>query len=98
MDQPDRAGLDAVLRRVLPLGPVSAPDPHQRLPDALGSQQVPPVHGTTPAPASMAAGYRRLPAVLRALDLDHSRSHRLVIKMTRAVRTARFTYRSVGTV
>ena len=28
MDQPDRAGLDAVLRRVLPVGAVSAPDAH----------------------------------------------------------------------
>ena len=35
VDQSRCAGLDAVLRCVLPLGAVSAPDAHQRLPDAL---------------------------------------------------------------
>ena len=78
-------GLDAVLRRVLPVGNACPPDAHQRLPDALGPQEIPPVQGTTPAPAGMAAGHRRVPAVLRALGLDHRRPRRLVIKMTRAV-------------
>ena len=39
-DQPCRAGLDAVLRGVLPLRAVSAPVAHQRLRDALDPQQV----------------------------------------------------------
>ena len=41
------AGLDAVLRRVLPLGAVSPPDAYQRLPDALGPQEISPVSGTS---------------------------------------------------
>ena len=85
MDQSDRAGLDAVLRRVLPVGAVSPPDAHQRLPDALGPQEIPPVQGTTPAPAGVAAGHHTVPAVLRALGLDHRCPRRLVIKVTRAV-------------
>ena len=40
MDQSGRARLDAVLRGVLPLRAVSAPIPHQRLPDAVGSQEI----------------------------------------------------------
>ena len=71
--------------RVLPVGAVSAPDAHQRLPDALGPQEIPPVQGTTPAPAGVAAGHHAVPAVLRTLGLDHRRPRRLVIKMTRAV-------------
>jgi RNA-directed DNA polymerase len=42
-DQPDRRGMDAVLRQVLPLRAVSAPGAHQRLPGALDPQQVPPL-------------------------------------------------------
>ena len=38
-------GLDAVLRCVLPLGAVSAPDAHQRLPDALGPEEISPFQG-----------------------------------------------------
>ena len=62
-----------------------APDAHQRLPDALGPQEIPPVPGTTPAPAGVAAGHHAVPAVLRPLGLDHRRPRRLVIKVTRAV-------------
>ena len=40
MDQPGRARLDAVLRGVLPLRAVSAPVPHQRLPDAVDPQEI----------------------------------------------------------
>ena len=50
------AGLDAVLRRVLPVGAVSPPDAHQRLPDALGPQEISPVPGTPRVPAGVAAG------------------------------------------
>jgi len=39
-DQSDRAGLDPVLRGVLPLRTVSAPGTHQRLPDALDPQEI----------------------------------------------------------
>ena len=39
-DQPDRAGLDAILRCVLPLRAASPPAAHQRLPDALDPQKV----------------------------------------------------------
>lgn len=40
MDQSDRAGLDAVLRGVLPFRAVSTPDTHQRLPGALDPQEI----------------------------------------------------------
>ena len=40
MDQPDRGGLDDVLRPVLPVGAVSLPATHQHLPDALGPEEV----------------------------------------------------------
>ena len=79
------AGLDAVLRCVLPLGAVSAPDAHQRLPDALGPQEISPVPGTPRVPAGVAAGHYPVPAVLRPLGLDNRRPGRLVIKVTRAV-------------
>ena len=82
---PDCAGLDAVLRCVLPLGAVSAPDAHQRLPDALGPQEISPVPGTSRVPAGVAAGHYPVPAVLRPLGLDNRRPGRLVIKVTRAV-------------
>ena len=85
VDQSDRAGLDAVLRRVLPVGAVSPPDAHQRLPDAVGPQEVPPVPGTTQVPAGVAAGRQTVPAVLRPLGLDHRRPRRLVTRTTRAV-------------
>jgi hypothetical protein len=40
-DQPGRRGLDAVLQAILPVGAVSPPGAHQRLPGALDPQQVP---------------------------------------------------------
>ena len=38
-DQPDRGGLDELLRPVLPVAAVSPPAAHQHLPDALGRQE-----------------------------------------------------------
>ncbi len=84
-DQPDRARLDELLRRLLSVGAISPPDPHQRLPDAVGPQQVSPVSGPLGVQPGVVAGDKAIPAVLRALGLDHRRPRRLVTKVTRAV-------------
>ena len=46
VDQPGRAGLDELLRRLLPVGAVSPPDAHQRLLAALAAQEAQAAAGT----------------------------------------------------
>jgi hypothetical protein len=73
------------LRRLLSVSAVSPSDTHQRLPDAVGPQEVPAIPRTTRVPAGVEASHHTVPVVFRSLGLDHRRPCRLVIKVTRAV-------------
>src|SRR3954451_434730 len=80
-DQPDRGGVDGLLRAVLPLQAVSGPGAHQRLPGALDPQQVPTAgQDSGRTPETRRAGRQPAPAV-PALGLGHQR---LAVRMTRA--------------
>src|SRR6266496_4895880 len=80
-DQPDRAGLDPVLRSVLPLRTVSASRPHQRLPDALDPQEIQTTATPPQGPGMLATHHPPTPQALRPLGMG---PRRLVTRMTRA--------------
>ncbi|ORV14646.1 hypothetical protein [Mycobacterium celatum] len=61
------------------------PPTHQRLPDAVGPQEIPAVSGPRGLPTGVAAGHHPAPAVLRPLGMGHRCPESLVIKVTRAV-------------
>src|SRR3954454_16214289 len=84
-DQPDRAGLDAVLWGLLPVGPASPPGTHQRLPDAVDPQETRATAGQEKGPNRVEPSRQRTTTVLRALGLDQLRPHSLVTRTTRAV-------------
>ena len=84
-DQPGRAGLDELLRCLLPVGTVSPPSAHQRLPGALAPQETQTAAGTTQGTGRMEQGGAAKAAVLRALGLGHLDPRRLVTRTTRAV-------------
>ena len=85
LGQSGRARLDELLRRVLPIGAVSPPGAHQRLPDALAPQQVQTTAWTQKGAAGLGRGRRDEATVLRPLGLGNRRSRRLVTRTTRAV-------------
>ncbi len=85
LDQPDRAGLDELLRGVLPIGPVSPPGTHQRLPAAVGPSKVQTAAGQEESPFGMEQSRPETPEGLRPLGVGHPRSHGLVTRATRAV-------------
>src|SRR3954453_1049840 len=78
-DQPDRRGLDAVLRAVLPVLAVSPPGAYQRLPGALGPQQIPTLRRDPRRPRQAHGDHRQVSPDRRALALGHDR---LVSRMT----------------
>ena len=80
-DQPDRARLDAVLRRQLPDSAGSPPGPHQRLPDALDPQKVSTAAAYQEGPRLLATHHSPTAAALCPLGME---GHTLVTKTTRA--------------
>ena len=85
LGQSGRARLDELLRRVLPIGAVSPPGAHQRLPDELAPQQVQTTAWTQKGAAGLGRGRRDEGTVLRPLGLGNCRSRRLVTRTRRAV-------------
>jgi hypothetical protein len=84
-DQPGRAGLDELLRCLLPVGAVSPPGAHQRLPAALAAQEAQTAAGTTQGTRRVEQGGTPTAALLRPLGLGHLDPCRLVTRTTRAV-------------
>jgi Reverse transcriptase (RNA-dependent DNA polymerase) len=82
---PRRARLDELLRRLPPVGALSPPDAHQRLPAALAAQEASAVAGTEKGTGRMGKGLSATAPVLRPLGLGHDHSCCLVIRTTRAV-------------
>ena len=80
-DQPCRAGLDAVLRSVLPLRAVSTPVAHQRLRDALDPQQVQTAAHHQESQGMLAAHHPPTSQALRPLGMG---ARFLAARMTRA--------------
>ena len=80
-DQPCRAGLDAVLRSVLPLRTESPPVAHQRLRDALDPQQVQTATHHQESQGMLAAHHPPTSQALRPLGMG---ARFLVDRMTRA--------------
>ncbi|MFI6893631.1 hypothetical protein ACIBM4_05920 [Streptomyces sp. NPDC050256] len=68
-DQSDRRGLDAALRPVLLIGPVSTFDTHQRLPGALAPQQVQTVSRDEEGHHGLPAGSQAPPGHVRAVEM-----------------------------
>jgi hypothetical protein len=85
LDQPDRTGLDDLLRGVLPISPLSPPGTHQRLPAAVGPSKVQTAAEQQESPESVEQSDPETTGCLRPLGLGHPRSHRLVTRATRAV-------------
>jgi site-specific DNA recombinase len=81
MDQSGCAWLDAVLRGVLPLRAVSAPIPHQRLPDAVGPQEIQTVAHHQEGRGLLATHHSPVSSALRPLGMG---ARFLVVRMTRA--------------
>ncbi len=81
VDYSGRAWLDAVLRGVLPLRAVSAPIPHQRLPDAVGPQEIQTVAHHQEGRGLLATPHPPVPPALRPLGMG---ARFLVVRMTRA--------------
>ena len=78
-------GMDAVLRPVLPVGAVSAPGTHQRLPGAVDPQEIQTAGRAeegTPEPGRRGCA---LPPPVRALAMDDVSLPDLVTRVTRAV-------------
>ena len=84
VDQSDRAGLDAVLRGVLPLRAVSTPLAHQRLPGALDPQEIQTTTSREKSHRVLAGDRRTVSPHVRALDMDSLGLVRLVTRRTRA--------------
>ena len=80
-DQPDRARLDAVLRRLLPNSAGSPPGPHQRLPDALDPQEVSTAAPFQEGPGLLATHHPPATTAVCPLGME---GHTLVTKTTRA--------------
>jgi hypothetical protein len=80
-DQPGRRGLDAVLRQVLPVGAVSPPGAHQRLPGALDPQQVPTLRQDPRRSPEVRGDHLRVSPHVPALAMGHVR---LVSRVARA--------------
>src|SRR5260221_4362399 len=71
--QSGRAGMDAILWRMLPLGDVPAPVAHQRLPGALDPQAVQTAAGREEGHRVLAGNYRTVSLPVRALDMGSLR-------------------------
>lgn len=69
VDQSHRAGLDAVLRGVLPLRAVSGAQAHQRLPDALAAEEIQTVENLHQSARGVGTGNNPAPRLLRALEM-----------------------------
>jgi hypothetical protein len=69
-DQPDRAGLGELLRPVPPVEAASPPQTHQRLPGAVGSQEVPTAGLVQACQEMVGRPHRPAPRSLRALAVD----------------------------
>src|SRR6266700_701571 len=69
-DQPGRAGLDALLRPVLPVGVVAPPRAHQHLPDALGWTETQTTADLQTLQSVVARDPRSRPRPIHALALD----------------------------
>src|ERR1700728_935525 len=82
--QPDRAGMDAILWRILPLGDVPAPVAHQCLPGALDPQEVQTAASREEGHRVLAGNHRTASPPVRALDMGSLGCAGLVNKMTRA--------------
>src|SRR5215218_4580429 len=63
--------MDAVLRRLLPLGAEPTPAAHQHLPDALAPQKVQAAARCKEGPPVLAADHHSMPAAVRALEMVH---------------------------
>jgi len=85
LDQPDRAGLDELLRSLLQVGPVSPAGTHQRLPDAVDPKEIQTVAEQEESPGRLEPSRHTTTPVLRPLGLDHLPTARLVTRTTRAV-------------
>src|SRR6478672_3857998 len=96
MDQSDRAGLDAVLRGVLPLRAVSTPDAHQRLFGALDPQEIQTITSRLESHRVLAGDHRAVSPHVRALGLDSLGRACLTTRMTRARGRETVTPGSVG--
>ena len=77
-----RARLDAVLRRVLPLGAASLPATHQHLPDALDPQEVQTAQGIPQGQGMLAANHQSVSPAVRPLGMERQSA---MIRMIRAV-------------
>src|ERR1700742_5270168 len=64
-DQPGRARLNELLRGVLPLRAISAPIPHQRLPDAVDPQEIQTVTPHEKGRRLLATHHQPVPEALR---------------------------------
>ena len=80
-DQPCRAGMDAVLRSVLPLRAAAPPIAHQRLPDALDPQQIQAAAAHQESHGKLATHHQPASPALRPLGMG---ARFLVDRMTRA--------------
>ena len=69
MAQPDRVGVDELLRPLLPVGAVSAAQAHQRLPGALDEEEVQTAEDLQQSARRMEAHDPPVPALPRALEM-----------------------------
>lgn len=69
MAQPDRGGVDELLRPVLPVGALSAAQTHQCLPGALDEEEVQTAEDLQESTHSLGAHHPPVPAVLHALAM-----------------------------
>src|SRR5258708_4462532 len=72
-DQPNRAGLDELLGPFLPVPDVCPPETHQRLPDAVGSQEVQTAAFVQTPPGVVGSGGASRTWSFRALAVDERR-------------------------
>src|ERR1035437_755273 len=70
VDESHRAGLDAVLRAVLPHRAVSDPETHQHLSDAVGPLEVPTAPWVQESKGVVGCGLSPLPPRIRPLAMD----------------------------